>query len=142
MVTDDAALAAVTSGPDGILAGPWPGSAYVDMSTASPQASRELARRVHRAGATMIDAPVPGSAPAAGTGTLASMAGGPGEAFQAVAPLLRRPGSSITPAGGNGQCLLLKLSLAAQMLTFSEGCCRRAPPSSSTCPGRHGSMCS
>ena len=47
MVTDDAALAAVTSGPDGILAGLWPGTVYVDMSTVSPQASRELAARVH-----------------------------------------------------------------------------------------------
>jgi 3-hydroxyisobutyrate dehydrogenase-like beta-hydroxyacid dehydrogenase len=95
------------------------------MSTVSPQASRELATRVHWAGATMIDAPVSGSVPAAENGTLAIMAGGPDEAFQAVAPLLRRLGSSITHVGGNGQGLLLKLainiSLAAQMLAFSEG---------------------
>jgi 3-hydroxyisobutyrate dehydrogenase-like beta-hydroxyacid dehydrogenase len=125
MVTDDAALAAVTSGPDGILAGLRPGSVYVDMSTVSPQASRELAVRVQRAGAAMIDAPVSGSIPAAGNGTLAIMVGGPAAAFQAVAPLLRRLGSSITHVGGNGQGLVLKLainiSLAAQMLAFSEG---------------------
>jgi len=125
MVTDDAALAAITSGPDGILAGLWPGAIYVDMSTVSPQASRELARRVHWAGATMIDAPVSGSVPAAETGTLAIMAGGPDGAFQQVLPLLRRLGSSVTHVGGNGQGLLLKLainiSLAAQMLAFSEG---------------------
>ncbi len=125
MVTDDAALAAITSGPDGILAGLWPGAIYVDMSTVSPQASRELARRVHWAGATMIDAPVSGSVPAAETGTLAIMAGGPDGAFQQVEPLLRRLGRSVTHVGGNGQGLLLKLainiSLAAQMLAFSEG---------------------
>src|SRR4029077_13860734 len=125
MVTDDAALAAITSGPDGILAGLWPGAIYVDMSTVSPQASRELARRVHWAGATMIDAPVSGSVPAAETGTLAIMAGGPDGASQQVLPLLRRLGSSVTHVGGNGQGLLLKLainiSLAAQMLAFSEG---------------------
>lgn len=125
MVTDDAALEAITSGPDGILAGLWPGTSYVDMSTVSPQASRELARRVHWAGATMIDAPVSGSVPAAETGTLAIMAGGPDAAFQQVLPLLRRLGSNITHVGGNGQGLLLKLainiSLAAQMLAFSEG---------------------
>jgi 3-hydroxyisobutyrate dehydrogenase-like beta-hydroxyacid dehydrogenase len=125
MVTDDAALAAITDGPDGILAGLWPGAIYVDMSTVSPQASRELARRVHWAGATMIDAPVSGSVPAAETGTLAIMAGGPDEAFGKVAPLLRRLGRSVTHVGGNGQGLLLKLainiSLAAQMLAFSEG---------------------
>ncbi len=125
MVTDDAALAAITDGPDGILAGLWPGAIYVDMSTVSPQASRELARRVHWAGATMIDAPVSGSVPAAQTGTLAIMAGGPDAAFQKAEPLLRRLGSSVTHVGGNGQGLLLKLainiSLAAQMLAFSEG---------------------
>ena len=43
MVTDDAALAAITYGPDGLLAGLAPGKLYVDMSTVSPQASRELA---------------------------------------------------------------------------------------------------
>ena len=125
MVTDDAALTAVTSGPDGILAGLWPGTIYVDMSTVSPQASRELARQVRAADATMIDAPVSGSVPAAETGTLAIMAGGPDEAFLAVEPLLRQLGGSITHVGGNGQGLLLKLainiSLAAQMLAFSEG---------------------
>ena len=125
MVTDDAALAAITSGPDGILAGLWPGTIYVDMSTVSPQASRELARRVRWAGATMIDAPVSGSVPAAETGTLSIMAGGPAESLDKVAPLLRRLGRSVTHVGGNGQGLLLKLainiSLAAQMLAFSEG---------------------
>jgi 3-hydroxyisobutyrate dehydrogenase-like beta-hydroxyacid dehydrogenase len=124
MVTDDAALAAITSGPDGILAGLWPGTVYVDMSTVSPRASRELAERVRAIGATMIDAPVSGSVPAAETGTLAIMAGGPEEAFRAVAPLLRRLGN-VTHVGGNGQGLLLKLainiSLASQMLAFSEG---------------------
>jgi 3-hydroxyisobutyrate dehydrogenase-like beta-hydroxyacid dehydrogenase len=125
MVTDDAALAAITSGPDGILAGLWPGAVYVDMSTVSPQASRELARRVHWAGGAMIDAPVSGSVPAAESGTLTIMAGGPEEAFSKAAPLLQRLGSNITHVGGNGQGLLLKLainiSLAAQMLAFSEG---------------------
>ena len=120
-----ARLIGAVRAPDGILAGLWPGSVYVDMSTVSPQASRELATRVHWAGATMIDAPVSGSVPAAENGTLAIMAGGPDEAFQAVVPLLRRLGSSITHVGGNGQGLLLKLainvSLAAQMLAFSEG---------------------
>jgi 3-hydroxyisobutyrate dehydrogenase-like beta-hydroxyacid dehydrogenase len=125
MVTDDAALAAITYGPDGILAGLRPGALYVEMSTVSPQASRELAGRVRAAGATMIDAPVSGSVPAADTGTLTIMVGGPEVAFQAAEPLLGQLGSSVTHVGGNGQGLLLKLainiSLATQMLAFSEG---------------------
>jgi 3-hydroxyisobutyrate dehydrogenase-like beta-hydroxyacid dehydrogenase len=125
MVTDDDALAAITEGPDGILAGLWPGTVYVDMSTVSPRASRDLARRVRAVGAIMIDAPVSGSVPAAESGTLAIMVGGPEEAFLTAQPLLRRLGRSVTHVGDNGQGLLLKLainiSLAAQMLAFSEG---------------------
>jgi 3-hydroxyisobutyrate dehydrogenase-like beta-hydroxyacid dehydrogenase len=53
------------------------------------------------------------------------MVGGPETAFRAAQPLLRRLGNSITHVGRNGQGLLLKLainiSLAAQMLAFSEG---------------------
>ena len=125
MVTDDTALAAITEGPDGILAGLRPGTIHVEMSTVSPSASRELAARVLAAGATMIDAPVSGSVPAAESGTLSIMVGGPEPAFRAVEPLLRHLGSTITHVGGNGKGLLLKLainiSLAVQMLAFSEG---------------------
>ncbi len=125
MVTDDAALDAITSGPDGILAGLAAGTVYVDMSTVSPHVSQDLAKRVRTAGATMLDAPVSGSVPAAQSGTLSIMVGGPEQAFHAAEPLLRRLGSTVTHVGGNGQGLLLKLainiSLAAQMLAFSEG---------------------
>jgi 3-hydroxyisobutyrate dehydrogenase-like beta-hydroxyacid dehydrogenase len=125
MVTDDTALAAITDGPDGVLAGLRPGAVYVEMSTVSPRASRELAARVSTVGATMIDAPVSGSVPSAQTGTLAIMVGGPDTAFHIAEPLLNRLGSTVTHVGGNGQGLLLKLainiSLAMQMLAFSEG---------------------
>ena len=125
MVTDDAALAAVTSGPDGILAGLRPGALYIDMSTVSPCASRELAKRVCAGGATMIDAAVSGGVPAAEAGTLAIMVGGTEAGYRIAEPLLLRLGSTVTHVGGNGQGLLLDLainiSLAAQMLAFNEG---------------------
>ncbi len=125
MVTDDAALEAITSGPDGILAGLAPGRVYVDMSTVSPQASRDLARRVQALGASMLDAPVSGTVTAAEDGALTIMVGGPEDAFHAAEPLLRQIGRTVTHIGENGQALLLKLainiSLAAQMLAFSEG---------------------
>jgi 3-hydroxyisobutyrate dehydrogenase-like beta-hydroxyacid dehydrogenase len=125
MVTNDAALASVTGGPDGILAGLRPGAVYVDMSTVSPRSSRALAARVERIGATMLDAPVSGSVPVAEAGGLTIMVGGPEKAYVAAGPVLHRLGSSVTHVGGNGQGLLLKLalniSLGAQMLAFSEG---------------------
>jgi 3-hydroxyisobutyrate dehydrogenase-like beta-hydroxyacid dehydrogenase len=125
MVTDDRALEAISSGRDGILAGLEPGTVYVDMSTVSPQASRQLAERVRAHGAHMLDAPVSGSIPQAETGTLAIMVGGDERAFAAVEPLLRELGQTVTHIGENGQGLVLKLainiSLAVQTLAFSEG---------------------
>jgi 3-hydroxyisobutyrate dehydrogenase-like beta-hydroxyacid dehydrogenase len=125
MVTDDGALDAVASGPDGILAGLQPGALYIDMSTVSPGASRELAGRVRSAGATMIDAPVSGGVAAAETGTLAIMVGGTEAGYRAAEALLLRLGRTVTHVGGNGQGLLLDLALnistAAQMAAFHEG---------------------
>jgi 3-hydroxyisobutyrate dehydrogenase-like beta-hydroxyacid dehydrogenase len=125
MVTDDHALDAVTSGADGILAGLGPGKVYVDMSTVGPGTSRALSERVRAAGAAQLDAPVSGSTPAAEAGTLSIMVGGSNEAFARVEPILRQLGSTVTRIGGNGSALLMKLavnlSLAEQMLAFSEG---------------------
>ena len=125
MVTDDEALEAIASGPEGILAGLDHGKVYVDMSTVSPRTSRLLAERVGSLGAQMLDAPVSGSIPQAESGTLAVFVGGSEEAFDAVAPLLHEFGQAVTRVGTNGQGLLLKLavniSLAVQTLAFSEG---------------------
>jgi len=125
MVTDDAALKAIADGPDGIVAGLKPGQVYVDMSTVSPRASRDVAGRARALGASMLDAPVSGSVTAADEGSLAIMVGGPQDAFRSVEPVLHELGHNVTYVGGNGQGLMLKLainiSLAAQMLAFSEG---------------------
>jgi 3-hydroxyisobutyrate dehydrogenase-like beta-hydroxyacid dehydrogenase len=123
-VPDDDVLQAVASGPDGILAGLAAGQVWVDMSTVSPRASRELAERVHAQGAVMLDAPVSGSVPQVQTGTLTIMVGGHGHAYARVEPVLRELGTP-THVGDNGQGLVLKLainiSLAVQMLAFAEG---------------------
>ncbi len=125
MVTDGDALDTVTAGPDGVLVGLTSGSVYVDMSTVSPTTSRSLAERVAAHGAAMLAAPVSGSVPAAEAGTLVIIAGGDAVAFERVEPILRHLGSRVTFVGETGHALLLKLginiSLAVQMLAFSEG---------------------
>jgi 3-hydroxyisobutyrate dehydrogenase-like beta-hydroxyacid dehydrogenase len=125
MVTDDAALYAVTSGDDGILAGLKPGQIYVDMSSVSPLASVRIAEQVDLLGARMLDAPVSGSVPQVEQGRLTIMVGGDDAAFRQVEPVLAHLGRSVTYVGGNGQGVLLKLainiSLAVQTLAFSEG---------------------
>ena len=125
MVTNTEALAAVTEGPDGILAGLGPGKVYVDMSTVSPAASRALAERVAERGAAMLDAPVSGSVITLEQGKLSVIVGGDAAVFERVLPILRDIGPTVTYVGGNGQAVLMKiatnLSLAVQMLAFSEG---------------------
>src|SRR5207342_932758 len=69
-IPDDGALDEVASGPDGILAGLRTGKTWVDLSTVSPQASRELAKRVEAQGGWLLDAPVSGSVPQVQAGTL------------------------------------------------------------------------
>jgi 3-hydroxyisobutyrate dehydrogenase len=121
---DDDAVEAAAGGPDGLLAGLGAGKVWVDMSTVSPRVSRGLAARVHATGATMLDAPVSGSVPQAQSGTLTIMVGGDEDSYRRVEPILRELGTP-TRIGGNGQGLALKLainiSLAVQMLAFSEG---------------------
>jgi 3-hydroxyisobutyrate dehydrogenase-like beta-hydroxyacid dehydrogenase len=95
------------------------------MSTVSPRTGRRLADRVHALGAEMLEAPVSGSAPAAEAGTLVIMVGGPKDTFARLEPILLEVGTSATWMGENGSALLMKLavniSLAEQMLAFSEG---------------------
>jgi 3-hydroxyisobutyrate dehydrogenase-like beta-hydroxyacid dehydrogenase len=125
MVTNTKALEAVTSGPDGILAGLRPGKVYVDMSTVTPAASRALAARVRELGADMLDAPVSGSLSTLEEGKLSIMVGGDEATVEKVRPVLEAIGPKVTRVGDNGQAVLMKiatnLSLAVQMLAFSEG---------------------
>ena len=125
MVTNAAATAAITDGPDGLLAGLSSGKFFVDMSTISPDVSRALAAEVRAKGADMVDAPVSGSVITLQQGRLSVMVGGKRETFERLKPLLLDIGPKVTHVGDNGLALAMKiavnLSLAVQMLAFSEG---------------------
>jgi 3-hydroxyisobutyrate dehydrogenase-like beta-hydroxyacid dehydrogenase len=124
MVADTAALHAIADGPDSLLAGLGPGKIYVDLSTVSPAASQELARRVAERGAQMLDAPVSGSPLTLEQGNLSIMVGGDRAAFERVKPILLDIGPNVTYLGSNGLAVAMKLalnlSLAVQLLAFSE----------------------
>ena len=125
MVTDSAALDAVTHGPDGILAGLGPGKLVIDMSTVSPAVSRAIAAQVKERGADMVDAPVSGSPATLEQGKLSMMVGGTRAAFERARPLLDDIGPKVTHVGDQGLAVSMKiamnLSVAVQMLAFSEG---------------------
>ena len=125
MVTNTEALEAVTGGADGIIAGLSAGKIYIDMSTVSPAASREIAEQVKSKGAQMMDAPVSGSVITLEEGKLSIMVGGDRDALQRALPVLEAIGPKVTHVGPNGLAVSMKiatnLSLAVQMLAFSEG---------------------
>jgi 3-hydroxyisobutyrate dehydrogenase-like beta-hydroxyacid dehydrogenase len=125
MVTNSAALEMIVEGADGILAGLSPGKVLIDMSTVSPEFSRSVAAKVRAKGADMVDAPVSGSVITLQEGKLSVMVGGRKDTFDRVEPLLLDIGPKVTYVGDNGLALVIKiaanLSLAVQMLAFSEG---------------------
>jgi 3-hydroxyisobutyrate dehydrogenase-like beta-hydroxyacid dehydrogenase len=125
MVTDSAALESVADGPDGLVAGLSAGKTIIDMSTVSPAASRALVEKVRAKGADMVDSPVSGSVLTLEQGKLTMMVGGRAETFEKIKPLLLEIGPKATHVGDNGLAVSMKiatnLSLAVQMLAFSEG---------------------
>jgi len=125
MVTNSAALGMIADGPDGMLAAQAPGKFLVDMSTVSPTFSRSIAAKVREKGADMVDAPVSGSVITLQEGKLSVMVGGRRETFERLKALLYDIGPKVTYVGDSGLALVMKiatnLSLAVQMLAFSEG---------------------
>lgn len=125
MVTNTHALEAITSGPDGILAGLGPNKIYCDMSTVSPSKSRALAKQVAQLGARMLDTPVSGSVITLEQGKLSLMVGGERAMYEQVLPILQHIGPKVTYVGENGQAVLMKISinlnLQVQIVGFLEG---------------------
>ena len=125
MVSNDQALAAVTDGSDGILAGIHGGKVLCEMSTISPAAVKELAARTAAAGGTLLDAPVLGSQVSLAQGKLLVMVGGDRAALERVRPALEALGPKVIHVGEVGQGKVMKialnLALPTQMLALSEG---------------------
>jgi 2-hydroxy-3-oxopropionate reductase len=102
MVPDTPDVEAAIFGPDGVAQGLSPGKAVVDMSSISPIATKDFARRINELGCDYLDAPVSGGEVGAKQGTLSIMVGGSEKAFARVKPLFELMGKNITLVGGNG----------------------------------------
>lgn len=125
MVTNTAALQAIAFGNDGVLAGLSRGKIFIEMSTVSPAASREIAQQVASKGAAMLDCPVSGSVITLEQGQVSLMVGGDAATLEKVKPILLNIGPKVNHVGVNGLAVTMKiavnLSLAVQMLALSEG---------------------
>ena len=102
MVQDTPDVEAVLFGKDGVAAGVKPGSIVVDMSSISPIATKEFAKKLDALGIKMLDAPVSGGQVGAENATLSIMVGGQPEVFAQVKPYFEIMGKNIIHVGDNG----------------------------------------
>ncbi|MBI2830293.1 MAG: 2-hydroxy-3-oxopropionate reductase [Chloroflexi bacterium] len=102
MVPDTPDVEAVLFGRDGVAEGARQGSIVVDMSSISPIATREFAKKLDAAGIRMLDAPVSGGEVGAKNATLSIMVGGKPDVFEQVKPYLQIMGKNIVHIGDNG----------------------------------------
>jgi 2-hydroxy-3-oxopropionate reductase len=102
MVPDTPQVEEVLFGKEGVAEGLARGKIVVDMSSISPIATKEFAKRVNALGADYLDAPVSGGEVGAKAASLTIMVGGPQSAFDRVKPIFEKLGKNITLVGGNG----------------------------------------
>jgi len=86
------------------------GAVWVDHSTTSAQASREVAVEVAAAGAQFLDAPVSGGVDGARNGTLTVMVGGDEAAFATAEPVVSSYGARIVLMGPSGAGQITKMT--------------------------------
>ena len=102
MVPDTPHVQDVLFGENGVAEGLSKGKIVVDMSSISPLATKEFAKRINALGCEYLDAPVSGGEVGAKAASLTIMVGGPEAAFAEVKPLFELMGKNITLVGGNG----------------------------------------
>jgi 3-hydroxyisobutyrate dehydrogenase-like beta-hydroxyacid dehydrogenase len=121
MVTGPQALQDLLWGPDGAGGAFNHRKAFINMSSISPRATRDLARELEPTGVTFIDAPVSGTKQPAEDGTLVILAGGPQEKIQELEPLLLAMGKKVIYCGPVGQGSMMKMFINLLLGVMMEG---------------------
>lgn len=130
IVPDTPDVETVLFGPDGLAEGLRPGQIVVDMSSISPIATKDFAKRLASMGVEMLDAPVSGGQVGAENATLSIMVGGKEEVFNRIKPFFELMGKNIVHIGGNGDgqtckvanqiVVALTLEAVAEALVFAS----------------------
>lgn len=102
MVPDTPDVEKVLFGENGVASGLAKGKIIVDMSSISPIATKEFAKKINAIGCDYLDAPVSGGEVGAKNATLSIMVGGDEGVFNKVKPVFELMGKNINLVGGNG----------------------------------------
>jgi len=108
-LTNDEAVRSVFTGPEGIFAGARSGTVVLEMSTISPESSRELHRLGARGGIEVLDVAISGSTPAAEEGILTLLVGCSREVFADAEPIFQAVAKRYFLLGGPGSGTAMKL---------------------------------
>lgn len=123
-LANDAAVRAVYLEKDGVFSVAIPGTVILEMSTISPELSRELHREAGKRGVHLLDVAISGSTPAVDAGIITLLAGGDKETFGQCVPIFESiakqwfligPGSS-----GVQMKLVVNLLLGLDMEAIAE----------------------
>ena len=101
MVPDTPQVAEVLFGENGVSEGLSKGKLVIDMSSISPIATKEFARKINELGCDYLDAPVSGGEVGARAASLTIMVGGEEKAFERARPLFEKMGKNVTLVGPN-----------------------------------------
>ncbi|MCS3869878.1 3-hydroxyisobutyrate dehydrogenase [Chryseobacterium ginsenosidimutans] len=118
MLTNDDAVKAVY---EEVLTLNISGKLFVDMSTISPEVSKEIANALKIKEGSFLDAPVAGSTKPAADGTLIIMVGGEEKDLERVLPYFEKLGKQVKHLGENGKGLAAKLSVNYFISTIYQG---------------------
>jgi len=108
-LTNDDAVRSVYTGAEGVFSGVRPGNVVLEMSTISPDTSRELHSLGAAAGIQLLDVAISGSTPAAEQGALTLLVGGDGDLFRAAEPIFQAVAKRYFLLGGAGSGTAMKL---------------------------------
>ena len=108
-LSNDEAVRSVYTGSDGVFARARSGTVILEMSTISPDSSRELHRLGARGGVEVLDVAISGSTLAAEEGTLTLLVGGNPELFRAAEPIFQAVATGSFLLGGPGSGTAMKL---------------------------------
>jgi len=121
MVSDDKAIRSIFSGTSGLLSADAENKIIINMSTVSPEISKEMAELCRNHGNHYLDAPVSGSVKQAETGTLVVMVGGEEDVFQQAKPVLDHLSKLTLRVGSFGAGNSAKLAVNALLGIMSQG---------------------
>lgn len=121
MVSDDDAIKDLFSGENGLLKADVSEKIIVNMSTVSPEISREMTEALSKKGNHYVDAPVSGSVKQAEEASLVIIAGGEKPIVEKVRQLLETIGKKMVYIGDAGTGNLTKLAVNTFLGIVTQG---------------------